>query len=167
MKKTNIVLFAVAVAVSAFLLWLWFDLGFYHIDSPLDLVISIIWWLVIVALIAGVAKVEKTRRQKIRTMYVAPDFLFNSEAGVIALEGRTVLDALEQTIAQLKYDFTNESIEDENKAALKKVVRTKTYKPARSEDEEPTWEGEVVAAVPDAQPVAFSTKAELASLLGA
>ena len=54
MKKSNVIVFAIAAVLSIFLLWLWYFLGFNQIDSPLDLIISIIWWVVIVALIAGV-----------------------------------------------------------------------------------------------------------------
>ena len=164
MKKSNVIVFAIAAVLSIFLLWLWCFLGFNQIDSPLDLVISIIW-LVIVALIAGVVKVEQTRREKIRTTYVGTGFLFNSEAGTVGLAGQGMVDAIERTIANLKYDFTNASLEDETKAAIKTVVRTKTYKPAESEDAQPTWEGEVCLAIPGAEAKPFDSKEELVALL--
>ena len=94
MKKSNVIVFAIAAVLSIFLLWLWYFLGFNQIDSPLDLIISIIWWVVIVALIAGVVKVEKTRREKIRTTYVGTGFLFNSEAGTVGLSGQGAVDAI-------------------------------------------------------------------------
>ena len=165
MKKSNVIVFAIAAVLSIFLLWLWYFLGFNQIDSPLDLVISIIWWVVIVALIAGVVKVEQTRREKIRTTYVGTGFLFNSEAGTVGLSGQGTVDAIERTIANLKYDFTNASVEDEAKAAIKTVVRTKTYKPAESEDAQPTWEGEVCLAIPGAEAKPFASKEELVALL--
>lgn len=165
MKKSNVILFVIAVIISAFLLWLWYHLGFNQIDNPLDLVISIIWWAIMIVLIAAVVKVEQTRREKIRTMYVGPDFLFNSEAGVVALEGATPLDAIEQALEKLEYDFTNNSIDDDQKEVIKKVVRTKKFKPAENDDEEPTWEGEVCEAVSGAEAQKFSSKEELAALL--
>ena len=165
MKKSNVIVFAIAAVLSIFLLWLWYFLGFNQIDSPLDLIISIIWWVVIVALIAGVVKVEKTRREKIRTTYVGTGVLFNREAGTVGLSGQGAVDAIERTIANLKYDFTNTSLEDETKAAIKTVVRTKTYKPAESEDAQPTWEGEVCLAIPGAEAKPFASKEELVALL--
>ena len=165
MKKSNVIVFAIAAVLSVFLLWLWYFLGFNQIDSPLDLIISIIWWVVIVALIAGVVKVEQMRREKIRTTYVGTGFLFNSEAGTVGLSGQGAVDAIERTIANLKYDFTAASLEDETKAAIKTVVRTKTYKPAESEDAQPTWDGEVCLAVPGAEAKPFASKEELVALL--
>lgn len=47
MKKSNIVVLTIAAVVSVFLLGLWFFLGFNQIDSPLDLVVSVIWWVAI------------------------------------------------------------------------------------------------------------------------
>jgi hypothetical protein len=165
MKKSNVLLIVIAVVLSAFLLWLWYDLGFNHIDNPLDLVISIIWWVIMVLAIACIVKVEKTRREKIRTAYLSDYSIFNSEAGMVALDGANVLDLLEQTIADLKYDFTNSSIEDEQKETIKKIIRTKKYKPAENDDEEPTWEGEVCVAFSDEDPQEFNSRAELAALL--
>lgn len=81
MKKSNVIITVVLAAVSIFLLALWYMLGFNEIDSPLDLVISVVWWAVIVAGMAVAAKTESTRRQRIRTVYVADGAFYNSEAG--------------------------------------------------------------------------------------
>ena len=81
MKKSNVIITVVLAAVSIFLLALWYMLGFNEIDSPLDLVISVVWCAVIVAGIAVAAKTESTRRQRIRTVYVADGAFYNSEAG--------------------------------------------------------------------------------------
>lgn len=66
MKKSNIVVFTIAAVVSVFLLGLWFFLGFNQIDSPLDLVVSVIWWVAIVVSVLAIGKVESNRREKIR-----------------------------------------------------------------------------------------------------
>ena len=58
MKKSNVIITVILAAVSIFLLALWYWLGFNEIDSPLDLVISVVWWAVIVAGIAVAAKTE-------------------------------------------------------------------------------------------------------------
>ena len=43
MKKSNVIITVVLAAVSIFLLALWYMLGFNEIDSPLDLVISVLF----------------------------------------------------------------------------------------------------------------------------
>ena len=55
MKKSNVIVFVLLALASAFFLWLWYFLGLNRVDEPLDLVLSIVWWLVIVVAIAGIA----------------------------------------------------------------------------------------------------------------
>ena len=86
MKKSNYLILAVSALVSIFLLYLWYSLGFNKIDGPLDLVISIVWWVLIAVLVVWINKLEKTRQQRIRTMYLAPAVLYNSETGVRRLQ---------------------------------------------------------------------------------
>ena len=45
MKKSNVIVLAVAALVAAFLLFLWYYLGFNRIDNPFDLVLTICWWI--------------------------------------------------------------------------------------------------------------------------
>ncbi len=165
MKKSNIIISVIAVLLSAFLLWLWYYLGFDKIDSPLDLLVSIGWWVIIIGTIVGIAKMEKIRKEKIRTAYIGSGFLFNSESGTVALEGRTAIEVLEETLKGLKYDFTNSGIDDITKAGIKAVVRTKHYEAASEETQEPTWQGEVALASPGAKALPFMNRAELAGLL--
>ena len=70
MKKSNVIVFVLLALASAFFLWLWYFLGLNRVDEPLDLVLSIVWWLVIVVAIAVIVKMERTRRQRVRTVYV-------------------------------------------------------------------------------------------------
>ena len=81
MKKSNVIITVVLAAVSIFLLALWYALGLNRVDEPLDLIVSIVWWAVIVAAIIAVVKVENTRRERVRTVYVANGSYYNSEAG--------------------------------------------------------------------------------------
>ena len=62
MKKSNVIIFVLLAIASAFLLWLWYCLGLNKVDEPLDLVLSILWWIVIIASIVIVAKMEQIRR---------------------------------------------------------------------------------------------------------
>ena len=55
MKKSNVIVFVLLALASAFFLWLWYFLGLNRVDEPLDLVLSIVWWLVIVVAIAVIA----------------------------------------------------------------------------------------------------------------
>ena len=45
MKKSNVIVFVLLALASAFFLWLWYFLGLNRVDEPLDLVLSIVWWL--------------------------------------------------------------------------------------------------------------------------
>lgn len=165
MKKSNVVIFALAAILSIFLLWLWCSLGFNQIDGPFDLAISVVWWVAIAALIAGVVKAEQARREKIRTTYVGNSFLFNSEVGTVNLSGQRAADAIERIVANLEYDFTNAPLEDGAKTAIKAVVRTKTYRPPENGNTQPVWEGEMCLATPGAQAKSFASKEQLAALL--
>ena len=90
MKKSNIIVLAVAAAVSVFLLALWFILGFNHVDSPVDPLVTLVWWIVIVAAVLIINKVEGTRRERIRSVYVGEGQLFNSELGLVSAQPGTV-----------------------------------------------------------------------------
>lgn len=90
MKKSNWIGLAIAVLVDVFLLWLWFFLGFNQVDSPLDLVISIIWLVVIVAVIVGVNRLERQREKRLRTIYVSSTAVFNKERGLVSLGSAAV-----------------------------------------------------------------------------
>ena len=109
MRKSNWTILAVLAVAAGFFLWLWYYLGFNFVDDPLDLVLAVAWWAMVVALAVGIHAAESKRRRRVRTTYLAPDVLFNSEAGFVNLgafeEGTTLADALEYTLAGLKYTF--------------------------------------------------------------
>lgn len=173
MKKSNVLITAVIVVVSAFLLWLWYNLGFNHIDSPLDLVLSVVWWAIVVVGVVLVAKAEKTRQESVRTVYLGEGRLYNSETGVRMLSaGASVADSLAAVLAGLTYGFDREAAPDpddkENPANWTHVVRTSKYEPARNDDGErkdETWEGEVVV-VETGRTIPFTSRAALAQIIG-
>ena len=145
MKKSNYLVLAVSALVSIFLLYLWYSLGFNKIDDPLDLVISIIWWALIVLLVVWINKLEKTRQQRIRTMYLAPAVLYNSETGVRELkEGTTPVEAMQAVLGELGYGFDTQDLPSRDEVAFTYVVKTEEYKPAVDDDSEPTWKGQVI-----------------------
>ena len=59
-----------------------FHLGFNEVDDLLGPVLGIVWWVVVEAGVAVAVKVEKTRRERVRTMCVALGPTCNSESGL-------------------------------------------------------------------------------------
>lgn len=187
MKKSNVIILAVLAVAAGFFLWLWYYLGFNFVDDPFDLVIAVVWWAVVLALVFGIHAAEKKRRRRVRTAYLAPDVLFNSEAGLVDLdafeEGTTLVDALEQTLAGLKYSFDRKDPSDEDGTAaesggapasdsapaaprgevrFERIVRTDKF----DKDDADKWEGEVVD-VKTKEATPFKGKEELSGLLAA
>lgn len=155
MKKSNYLVLAVSALVSIFLLYLWYSLGFSKIDDPLDLVISIVWWALIVLLVVLIKRWEDRRQRLIRTVYLSPDALYNSETGVKSLGGDT-LTAVEEVLENLEYGFKTEDAPAKDEFDYRYVIKTDEYKPAKDEDEaaaedkktiadqEPTWKGTLI-----------------------
>jgi len=158
MKKSNWIVYGVMLAASIVALWLWYALGFYLIDSPTDLVISIVWWAVIAGSIFLVHRVEQSRKECVRTMYIGDQYFFNSETGVKQYVGPEQLVAMmDKTLQELKYDFTKQDAPALDRQPVRLMVRTSDYKDSE-------WKGEVVLAGDEAkQP--FSGKEQLSSII--
>ena len=176
MKKSNWIILAVLVVISAFLLWLWYFLQFNKIDNPLDLVLSIVWWVVVAAALGAITYAEKKRQERVRTLYVSGAKVFNSEKGFVDIpQGKKTIDTLEELLEGLEYNFHNEDCSDSEMKSFKYVVRSKKFKSHDSDwddDEEsrqesnPEWEGELaIVARPDDDPLQFSSREELEQLL--
>lgn len=172
MKKSNVIVTAIIVVLSAFLLWLWYSLGLNTVDQPLDLIVSVVWWA-LVAIGAGLTiKFEKDRRQRIRTVYVGEGRMYNPEIGVSALApGARVADEIATRLVALEYGFDREEAPEartsDDAPAWRYVVRTEEFKPADrngSEQDSEKWEGEVVT-VATGESRRFTSRAELAALL--
>ena len=171
MKKSNWVAFIIAIIISAFLLWLWFYLGFNHIDAPLDLVLSIIWWVLIAVVCFWIYRVEKKRQERARTCYVAKNYVYNSEAGSMSAEGtEAAVVVMHDIIHDLDYTFEVRDMPENAKFDF--VVRSKKFKVQREEDkekgieEELEWNGEVaIVELPDDDPIPFENRDELLSVL--
>ena len=162
MKKSNWIILAILAVACGFFLWLWYYLDFNLVDNPLDLVIAIVWWAVVIALVFGIRFVEKKRQERIRTAYLAPDYLFNSEVGLVSLEGEvSSVMALQRLLGDLKYNFDRADAPASDQVSFTHVVRTKKFN-----DGGDTWEGEVVLVdSPDADPLAFSNRNELFNIV--
>lgn len=168
MKKSNWIGLAIAVLVDVFLLWLWFFLGFNQVDSPLDLVIFIIWLVVIVAVIVGVNHLERQREKRLRTIYVSPTALFNKERGLVSLGSAAVAPGVMECILNdMEYGFDLKEMPKPEEFDCRYVVQTDVYKAAGGEGGEPTWKGTVVAIDRAAgnRKTPFSSRSELAAAL--
>ena len=144
MKKSNWIGLAIAVLIDAFLLWLWYYLGFNRVDEPLDLVISIIWLALVIAIVVVVNRLEKKRDCRLRTIYVAPASLFNKESGVVPVStGASNIEAMERILKEMRYGFDLKDMPKQEDFDYRFVVETDEYKPAKADGDEPTWKGKV------------------------
>ncbi len=146
MKKSNYIVLAIAAIAAALLLALWYYLGFNFVDNPLDLVLSIIWWLAIVVIAIVIAKVEEKRRRQIRTIYVSSTALFNSERGMVGASDVNDVEAMQDILENLKYGFGKEDLPDDKHFEYLYVVQTDEYKGSHddtsdTEENDPKWKG--------------------------
>ena len=184
MKKSNVIIFVLLAIASAFLLWLWYYLGLNKVDEPLDLVLSILWWIVIIASIVIVAKMEQIRRRRIRTVYVGNDATFNSEKGLLTFaKSLPMQEVLASILENLSYNFSRVDFPDKEAFEVKYFVRTKEFKVEKPEEgaqpssvqPNPTdentvslgqdaWKGEVVI-IDTKEEKPFESPEELADIL--
>lgn len=158
MKKSNWIIAIVLVAVSAFLLWLWFYLGLNRVDKPTDLILSIAWWIVVVLAIALIIRSERIRKERIRSMYVANGAVFNTEAGVVQYAGSDQLVAvMNRILRDLDYGFTKQETPDDEGFAPVVLVKTVKYG-------EGDWAGSIVS-VGSKEEQSFKNKEELSTIL--
>lgn len=168
MKKSNWIGLAIAVLVDVFLLWLWFFLGFNRIDSPLDLVISIIWLVAIVAVAVAANRLERQREKRLRTIYVSSTAVFNKERGLMSLGSAAAAPSvMERILRDMEYGFDLKEMPKPEEFNCRYVVQTDEYKATGGEGGEPTWKGTVVAIDHAAgnREMPFSSRDELAAAL--
>lgn len=168
MKKSNWIGLAIAVLVDVFLLWLWFFLGFNRIDSPLDLVVSIIWLVAIVAVAAAVNHLERQREKRLRTIYMSSTAVFNKERGLVSLGSAAAAPSvMERILRDMEYGFDLKEMPKPEEFNCRYVVQTDEYKATGGEGGEPTWKGTVVAIDHAAgnREMPFSSRDELAAAL--
>ena len=150
MKKNNIIVFGIAALLAAFLLWLWFYLGFNKVDDPFDLALAITWWVGIAVLVALIVYLEHRRQRQIRTIYVSSTALYNSEKGTVLLGDAVATDAMQEILQQLSYGFDGGGLPDKASFECLYVVKTDEYKKQsgaqgqQGASDEPTWKGTVV-----------------------
>ena len=161
MRKSNWIVFGILLVASIIFIWMWFFFGFNLVDNPLDIVITVVWWVVIIALCVIITVVEKRRQRSVRTTFIAPNLLYNSEAGIVKLkEGEDYVPALQKLLSGLDYSFEVAKVPEDSRIRFKYIVRSSVFS-----DNGNNWKGEVVKVSnpDDAKP--FSNKRELAALL--
>lgn len=167
MKKNNVIIFALLALVSIFLLWLWYYLGFNRVDDPFDLVLSIIWWIVIVVAIVVIVRMEKTRRRRIRTVYVGSARTFNSEKGLMEFDGSLPASmVIASIIENLKYDFTRKDFPEEEDFTVDYFVRTSEFD-TKDKDSSSAADGSASTASGDSAGVVSPAGASAAGAAGA
>lgn len=163
MRKSNWIIIAILIVTSIIFLGIWFYFGFNLVDNPLDLVITIFWWLLIIAICIVINKFEKERCRAIRTMFLGSDTIYNSEAGVISLgkDGRYV-PVMRKTLSDLDYGFKVKDVTDSehNRICFQRIVNTDSFK-----NNGRTWEGEVIEVANPNNPHEFKSMTELSNLL--
>lgn len=167
MKVSNGIIFAISAAVAAFLLFLWFFLGFNQIDSPFDLVLAIVWWLGIALIIAAIALLEKRRKRQIQTIYVSPTALYNSEKGIVGLGDSSCISCMKNILQNLSYGFGKKDLPDSSTFDFRYIVQTDSFKQSNGQAEDSVWKGSVIALnrKDENTETSFENEAELQSIL--
>ena len=176
MRKSNILIIAIAVVASVFFLWLWYYLQFNLVDNPLDLVLTIVWWAIVIIVCVVIHKVEQKRCIRLRTCFVAPGLVYNPAAGSVSIQSSSI-DTIQGILENLDYDF---DIADQPDAAESRpasfyqlIVRSQEFQVDSDSEAQANglhavkeWQGEVaVAGNPNAAAKKFSNREELAALL--
>ena len=124
--------------------------------------ITLAWWLVIAGACVAIHLAEKKRRERIRTMFLAPGLVYNCETGVIRLEpGTSVVDTLQTLLGALNYSFDLAELPSNSRVRFQRIVRTSKFG-----DNGAIWEGELVEVAHPDRPQTFESRRELAILMG-
>ena len=161
MRKSNWLVLAIAVVVSLVLLGVWFALGFSHVDSPLDMIITAAWWIVIAVVISAIVWAERQRRLKMLTAFVGNGIVYNPEKGVVRVRpGETEVDLLRSVLAGITFEDEVANL-NSSRSTFRWIVRTKHF-----EDNGAVWNGEVIPLRTTHAPTRpFANQAELAAIL--
>lgn len=160
MKKSNWLILGILVVASIIYLVLWYALGFNLVDDPLDLVITVIWWLVILTICFLISWFENKRRRAIRTAFLAPGLIYNPEAGIVRVEGQDYTSALQHILDNLTYGFDKEKVSSKQSIRFTHIVRSDEFS-----DNGDTWSGEVVNVSNPKNPFSFDNRRDLARLI--
>lgn len=162
MRKSNIIIIAILVVASIFFLWLWNSFGFHIIDMR-DLIITIIWWVLIIALCYAIHRVESTRRERIRTVFVAKGSLYNVEAGIVEVDSNSpavYVDAMRALLDDLEYGNNAKPTDNERRMRFAYIVHSTKFADGGN-----TWKGDVVQLGGHTKAFEFKDADELRAIL--
>ena len=160
MRKGNWLVIAILFGASVLFLIMWhhFDFDLIH---GVDLAITIFWWVVILGVCVAIKLAEENRRQSVRTAFLAPGLIYNSESGIVRVPSdEDMVSALQQVLANLRYDMVKAEVPKDSHIRFNYVVRT-----SRFSQEGKQWMGELVKVRAPEHPKPFKSREELTALL--
>ena len=160
MRKGNWLVIAILFGASVLFLIMWhhFDFDLIH---GVDLAITIFWWVIILGVCIAIKLAEEKRRQSVRTAFLAPGLIYNSESGIVRVPSdEDMVSALQQVLANLRYDMVKAEVPKDSHIRFNYVVRT-----SRFADEGEQWTGKLVRVRAPGHPKPFKSREELAILL--
>lgn len=163
MRKSNIAIIAILAAASIFFLWLWNHLHFNLVDNPLDLAITILWWVVVIGVCIAITVVECRRRESVRMAFIADGAIYNGELGIVPVkeEGASAyVQRLRTMLNDLSYSSQLNDDPTEAHMRFTHIVHSTKFS-----DKGKVWEGEVIRLGESNDTQRFHDERELASLL--
>lgn len=140
---------------------MWYFLDLNLVDDPFDLVLSIVWWILIAVVCAVIQSIENRRKQTIRTTFIAPGLIYNSETGVVELKSdEQYVLAIKKVLEKLDYGFDKKDPKNSTKIRFKYIVHTSKFS-----DNGKVWEGDVVKVTNPSERIKFSNESGLIKLL--
>lgn len=162
MKKSNWIIVAIFVVASIIFLAMWYALGFNLVDDPFDLVVTIIWWVIIIAICLLIKWAEEKRRRAIRTSFLGSGVIYNPEAGIVRIDDEAYVPVLERILLNLDYSFDEKEISNDQRIRFDYIVHSDKFS-----DDGNKWVGEVVRVSDPDDVRSFNDRAELARLIDA
>lgn len=162
MRKSNWIILGVLVIASILFLVLWKVLDFDRIHN-LDLILSIVWWVLVVGICVAIHVVEERRRRTIRTAFLAPGLIYNPEAGIVRLSsggGQNLVSELYGVLEELDYSLAKPDTPTEERIRFDYIVHSDKFNPSKK-----VWEGEVVDIAHRNRVRPFSSREELERIL--
>ena len=160
-RKSNWIIVILLATASVVFLWLWWALQFNLVDNPLDVMVTVVWWVVIAVVCVAIHLAEKKRQERIRTVFLAPGLMYNCETGVTRMGGdAAVSDELERLLSNLTYGFDMAELPANSRVRFQRIVRTSKFSDGGS-----VWEGEVVEVTRPDRPMPFHNRRELVSIV--
>lgn len=145
MFKNNIIFYTLFALAECVLLFIWFYFGYNTIDSPLDLIIFVIWLVLLIAAIAAIYRTERARRIYLRTAIILGNefFYFPGFSSVLLpvshFKDRQV-ELIKSALNGIDYKkFEVYELEDECNLSPTMVIVSEKYKPNKD-----IWKGYVI-----------------------